>query len=344
MKGSVIKTVLYRFLGVGVLLIFIQLGGALGYYFIAHGDYSFFDGLYMTFITISTIGYGEVVDLSGSPVGRVFTMLVAMAGIITLTYTFSMITALIVEGNLTDSFRRKKMEKMIEQADDHFIVCSAERVGTHIVNELASTRRPYIVIEQHQEHIEELLEKHPETLYIMGDATDNEVLLKAGITRAQGLFATEDDDNRNLVVCFSASQLNPNLRVVSLAREPKNIDKMKHAGAASVISAEQIGGLRMASEMARPAVVSFLDTMLRDRERNLRIEEVSVPASMVGMSLLDLKLKRFRDLLLMAIQEGVNWIYNPEDAHLLTENSVLVFMGTPDARIKLEKEFKGAPE
>jgi len=325
----------------GTLLLFILLSGSLAYYIIGHRAYSFLDCFYMTFITISTIGYGEVIDLSASPSGRVFTMLMALAGIITLTYTFSMITALIVEGNLTDSFRRKKMEKMIEQSGDHFIVCSAERVGTHIINELASTQRPYVVIEQHPEHIEELLEKCPDALYVMGDATDNEVLLKAGIKRAIGLFATEDDDNRNLVVCFSASQLSPNLRVVSLAREPKNIDKMKQAGAASVISAEQIGGLRMASEMARPAVVSFLDIMLRDKERNLRIEEVSVPATLAGTSLLDLKLKRFRDLLLMAIKEGANWIYNPEETHLLSTDSVLVFMGTPDARIKLEKELKG---
>jgi len=344
MKESVIRAALYRFFGVGALLLIILLGGSLAYYIIGDRAYSFLDCLYMTFITISTIGYGEVIDLSASPAGRVFTMLVALAGIITLTYTFSMITALIVEGHLTDSFRRRKMEKMLEQSGDHFIVCSAERVGTHIVNELASTQRPYVVIEQHQEHIDELLEKHPDTLYVLGDATDNEVLLKAGIERARGLFATEDDDNRNLVVCLSASHLSPDLRVISLAREPKNINKMKHAGAASVISAEQIGGLRMASEMARPAVVSFLDIMLRDKERNLRIEEVPVPAAMAGMTLLDLKLKRFRDLLLMAIQEGANWVYNPGETHLLSANSVLVFMGTPDARIQLEKELKGAQE
>lgn len=316
----------------------------MGYYFIGNRDYSFLDGLYMTFITISTIGYGEVIDLSASPSGRIFTMLIALGGIITLTYTFSLITALIVEGNLTDSFRRKRMEKMIKRAEGHFIVCSAERVGTHIVNELAATQRPHIVIEQHQEHIDELIEKYPDTLYVLGDATDNEVLIKAGIERAQGLFATEDDDNRNLVVCFSASQLNPDLRVVSLAREPKNIEKMKDAGAASVISAEQIGGLRMASEMARPAVVSFLDIMLRDKERNLRIEEVAVPAGLAGKTVLDLKLKRFRDLLLMAVQEGANWIYNPEETHALSQGSVLIFMGTPDARIKLEAELKGAQE
>ena len=341
MKGSVLQTVLRRIAGVGVVLLFILLGGAVAYYFIGQRAYSFLDCLYMTFITISTIGYGEVVDLSTSPVGRVFTMLVALSGIGALTYTFSMVTALIVEGNLTDSFRRKKMEKMIEQSGGHFIVCSAERVGTHIVHELAATNRPFVVIEQHQEHIDELLETHPDALYLLGDPTDNETLLKAGIERACGLFATEDDDNRNLVICLSAKHLNSTMRVISQARESKNIDKMKRAGAESVISAEQIGGLRMASEMARPAVVSFLDVMLRDQDKNLRIEEAKIPAALAGKKILDLKLERFRDLLLMAVQEGTDWVYNPEEKYTLSKNSVLIFMGTPNARIKLEKELKG---
>ncbi len=322
------------------MLLFILLSSSLAYYFIGDRAYSLLDCLYMTFITISTIGYGEVIDLSASPAGRVLTMVVALSGIGTLTYIFSLITALIVEGHLTDSFRRMKMEKTIEQSGEHFIVCSAERVGTHIVNELASTQRPFVVIEQHQEHIDELLEKYPNALYLLGDPTDNGILLKAGIERAHGLFATEDDDNRNLVICLSASHLNPTLRVISLARELKNIDKMTHAGATSVISAEQIGGLRMASEMARPTVVSFLDIMLRDKEKNLRVEEVTVPAALAGKTLLDLKLKRYRDLLLMAIQEGPDWIYIPEETHVLSTHCVLVFMGSPETRIKLEKELK----
>lgn len=344
MTGNASKTILFRFLGVGTVLLLILLGGSLVYYLIGQRAYSFLDCLYMTFITISTIGYGEVIDLSVSPMGRVFTMLVALSGIGMLTYTFSMITALLVEGNLTDSFRRKKMETIIAQSCEHFIVCSAERVGIHIVNELAATQRPYVVVEQHQEDIDELLDKHPDALYLLGDPTDNETLLKAGIERARGLFATEDDDNCNLVICLSAKHLNPKLRLIALAREPKNINKMKHAGASSVISAEQIGGLRMASEMARPAVVSFLDLMLRDKEKNLRIEEVTVPAALAGKSLLELNLKRYRDLLLMAIKDGSEWLYNPEETQLLSADNVLVFMGTPKARIQLEKELKGTPK
>jgi voltage-gated potassium channel len=343
MKDRVIQSVMHRLAGVLILLLGILFGSSLVYYFIGHRTYSFFDCIYMTFITISTIGYGEVIDLSASPVGRAFTMLVAFAGIGTLTYAFSMITALIVEGNLTHSFRRRKMEQKIEQAQNHFIVCSAERVGMHIINELAATQRPFVVIEQHQDDIDALLQLHPDALYLLGDPTDNQLLQQAGVDRAAGLFATEDDDNRNLVICISAIHINPRLRIVSHAREPKNIDKMKHAGATSVISSEQIGGLRMASEMARPAVVSFLDTMLRDTQKNLRIEEVSIPPALVGKTLQDLKLKRYRDVLLMAIRVQDDWIYNPEETHLLAATSTLIFMGTPEARIHLENELKHMP-
>jgi voltage-gated potassium channel len=340
MKYRVAQSVVYRLSGVLILLLGIVFSGATIYYFIGHRAYSFLDCVYMTFITISTIGYAEVIDLSASPGGRAFTMLVAFAGIGTMTYAFSLITALMVEGNLTHSFRRRKMEQKIKLAKDHYIICGAERVGLHIVNELNATQRPFVVIEPHQNDIDAMLDLHPNALYLLGDPTDNQLLQQAGIDRAAGLFATEDDDNRNLVICLSAFHLNPKLRIISHAREPKNIDKMRHAGATSVISSEQIGGLRMASEMARPTVVSFLDTMLRDTQKNLRIEEVETPPVLAGKTLKDLNLKRFRDLLLMAIRVQDDWIYNPEESHLLTESSTLIFMGTPEARIQLENELK----
>lgn len=343
MKDHVNQSLAKKITDIAIILLIILFGGSLGYYFIGNRAYSFFDCLYMTFITISTIGYGEVIDLSASPGGRAFTILVALCGIGTLTYAVSTATALIVEGNLTHSFRRRKMEKKIALAQNHFIVCSAENVGMHIINELAATQRLFVVIAQHRENMDALLEKVPQALVILGDPTDNETLLEAGISRASGLFATDSDDNRNLVVCLSATHLNPKLRIVAHVREPKNMEKMKNAGAHSVISSEQIGGLRMASEMARPAVVSFLDTMLRDTAKNLRVEEVSIPAAYCGKTIRELDLKRYRDLLLLAVREQNEWIYNPEETHPLATGSTLVFMGMPAARIQLETDLANTP-
>ncbi len=339
MKNSVVHSIFLRLVIILSLLLFILFGCSLVYYFIGQRTDSFFDCLYMTFITITTIGFGEVTGFASSTAGRAFTMFVALVGIGTMTYAFSVVTALIVEGNLTDSFRRRKMEKKIALAERHLIVCSAERVGMHIINELSATRRPFVVIEQRQDAIDALLESRPDTLVLSGDPTDNETLQMAGIERASGLFATEDDDNRNLVICMSAKQMNPGLRIIAHAREPKNIDKMKRAGASSVISSEQIGGLRMASEMARPTVVSFLDVMLRDQNKNLRIEEVAVPARLAGKTLGELHLDRYPDLLLMAVHDGDNWVYKPEASQRVSASTILIFMGSPESRIRLEEEF-----
>jgi voltage-gated potassium channel len=292
----------------------------------------------MTFITISTIGYGEVIELS--PAGRVFTMLIALMGVGTLTYTFSIITATLVEGNLTDAFRHHKMEKKIEGLNGHYMVCCAERVGSHIIAELHTTLRPVVIVEQHQEHLEAMLERFPQALGLLGESSDNDVLTRAGIERAGGLFAAHDDDNTNLVLCLTARHMNPSLRIIAHCREPKNIAKMKRAGANSVVSAEMIGGLRMASEMARPAAVTFLDLMLRDKDRNLRIEEVTVPARFEGKTIEELQLKKICNLLLMALCEKGEWIYNPGPGCRVREGSTLIFMGTPQERIKVEKAFQ----
>lgn len=288
----------------------------------------------MTFITISTIGYEEVIDLSSSPSGRIFTMFIALSGIGTLTYAFSMLTASIIEGALTDSFRRLKMQKTIEKTHHHFIVCGSQRIGPHIIEELQSTHRPYILIEENEIALKLLQKKYPDILCIQGDPTDNEILKQAGIDRAEGLFAATEDDNNNLVICLSAHRMNLNLRIISHASNPKNIEKMKHAGASSVISSDQIGGLRMASEMARPTVVSFLDFMMRDKQQNLRIEEIPLSEKWAGKQVKDLNLKLHREILLLALRDGTQWTYNPEEKHVLKRSDILICMTTPDGRLK----------
>jgi len=343
MKNMIVRQIVHRLGAVLAVLAGLIVFASVGYYFIGRHQYSLLDCLYMTFITISTIGFGEILDLSASPGGRVFTMLVALCGIGTLTYSFSMITATLVEGTLTDAFRQHKMEKKIAALSGHHIICCAERVGSHVVQELMTTLRPAVILEQHPEHLDEMLKRFPAALGLIGDSSDNDLLLKAGIERAAGLFAAHDDDNTNLVVCLTARHMNPRLRTIAHCREPKNSAKMKRAGADSVVSAEMIGGLRMASEMARPAAVTFLDLMLRDKDRNLRIEEVTVPERLAGQTLEALRLKKICNLLLLALREQDDWIYNPPPEQTVSAGSVLIFMGTPEERIKLEKAFQEKP-
>lgn len=324
----------------GVILLMVISIGTLGYSFIAGQQHPFIDCLYMTVITITTIGFGEIIDLSHNPAGRLFTILIALSGIGTLAYLLSNLTAFIVEGELKEVFRRRSMEKKVSKFRDHYIVCGVSGVGYHILEELVATKRPHVLVDWEEGTIEKVLERLPDLAYIEDDATDNDTLLKAGIKEARGVFAVTGDDNQNLVITITAKQFNPQVRVVARCNDLKNVDKLKRVGADAVVSPTFIGGLRMASEMVRPEVVSFLDVMLRDKDRNLRIEEVPVPAALVGKALSALHLKRNHDVLLLAVREKEGWVYNPAEEYVLSEQSSLIFMGTPAAREKLEKHLK----
>jgi voltage-gated potassium channel len=327
----------------GGLLALVLAVGTAAYKHIGGDRATVLDSLYMVVITIATIGYGEIVDLSHSPGGRIFTMFLSFAGIGIMTYIMMSLTAFVVEGELNEAFRRRKMEKRIEKLRDHYIVCGADGVGTHVARELAATRRPFVVIDTDREKIERFHGADDGPPFVVGDATDNETLRKAGIERARGLFAVTGDDNQNMVISLSARQLNPGVRVVARCEEARNSEKMQRAGADSAVSPTRIGGLRMASEMLRPAVVTFLDVMLRREDERLRIEELPVPPAMVGRQLAALDLQRFKALLLLAVRTADGWTYNPPRDYVMQAGQTLVFMGSPEERVQLERALGGDP-
>jgi voltage-gated potassium channel len=213
-------------------------------------------------------------------------------------------------------------------------------VGFYIVSELCATKRPHVIVDTDKKSAERSLGLFQDEVFIEGDATESDTLLKAGIEKAKGLFAVTGDDNQNLVVSLTAKQLNPNLRVVARCNEIRNSEKMKKAGADAVVSPTSIGGLRMASEMVRPTVVSFLDTMLRDKEKNLRVEEVCVPDYFVCKAISALNLREYPHTLLLAVNTKEGWIYNPPDSYIIQPESTLVFMTTPEGRDELARFLK----
>jgi voltage-gated potassium channel len=334
--------ILKRFIWPVAALIAVLVIGTIGYRLMAGPQYSFLDTFYMTVITISTIGFGEIIEVALIPGGRLFTIFIAIAGIGVLFYIITNLTALLVEGEITKSFRRRKMERKAKDYTDHYIICGTGDLGLYISDELTATKRPHVMVDINKDTIDKILDTAKGRVFIEGNATDNDTLLKAGIMQARGLFAALGDDNQNLVVTLTAKQLNPHLRVVSRCNELNNSDKMKKAGADAVISPCLIGGLRMASEMVRPTVVSFLDIMLRDREKNLRVEEVHTPPSLSGQTISSLKLKRHPEILLLAIRTKGEWTYNPPDDCVIKPESTLVFIGSPKARQELEKELNRA--
>ena len=318
------------------LLAMLHLIGTIGYKLIGGPQYSLTDCLYMTFITIATIGYGEVVDLSQSPGGRIFTMIIGWAGIANTWYMMSMITAFIVEGEINVALRRKRMLNSIARLNRHYIVCGIGRVGANVAHELEVTGRPYVIIDVSQASIDGYRERYADSLCVHGDASDDGVLEQAGLAKAAGVFAVTGDDAKNLVITLSAKQANATVRVVARCHEVGYIEKIRKVGADDIVSPDFTGGMRIASAMVRPHVVNFLDQMLRS-DRSLRVEEIAVRRN-AGSRLGDLDLKS-REHVLLAIRGPGGTRFNPADDQTVEAGDVLVVMTTPDGRSALESRF-----
>ena len=327
-----LDTARYRRLFVAAgFLAFAVLVSASGYRFIGDGRWAWHECLYMAAITLSTVGFGETLPGMGElPLARSWTLVVIFMGSGTLLYFVSMLTALIVEGDLGGTLRMKRMQRRIDRLKDHVIVCGSGRTGTHILDELVATGTPFVLIDVDLENLQALaLEKGDEMLWIAGDATDDDILREAGIDRASGLVTALPDDRDNLFATVSARSLNPGLRIVAKSVSAENEAKLRRSGADAVVSPYNIGAMRMVSEMLRPTVVRFLDEMLRDRERNLRIEQVAVPVGcpLDGIRLGDAGLRAWSDLLVMAVQEadGV-YRYNPDCDYVLRGGMTLIIL------------------
>jgi voltage-gated potassium channel len=323
------------FIGSAIALAAVLSIGTVGYHLIGGPEYSLFDCFYMTFTTIATIGFGEIIDMSHKPEGRVFTVIIAVFGIGAFLNLFSTTTAFILEGDMNQALRRRRMHKLIDQLRDHYIICGVGRVGGNVALELSHTGREFVGIDHNVPALERYEEKFPDHLYLNGDGGDDELLLKAGIRHAAGVFAVTGDDNQNIVIALTAKQLNPAVRVVARCHEVRNIEKARKAGADATVSPDFTGGLRIASAMVRPTVVSFMDEMLKSND-NLRVEEIKIPASFPGR-----RLEQFvtanRDFLFVAVRETGAWQFNPPPEFLVKPGHILVVIANPRGRQALEQ-------
>src|ERR1017187_2499859 len=235
-----------------VLAIFVV--GVMGFRILGAPDHGWIDAIYMTTILLTTTGLREVVPTT-SPAAEVFTTVLLLFGATAAVYTLSMITAFIVEGDLTQGFRRRRMQKRIDAMQGHFIVCGAGQTGTSVIRELMSTDRVCVAMEHNHQHVAEITSAFPQVAVLHGDCSDDETLTKAGMQRAAGIVICTDDDKNALVTTVLARQLNPGVRVVARATSDKAASRLRQAGADGVVSPAQIGGMRLASELVRPSVV-----------------------------------------------------------------------------------------
>jgi voltage-gated potassium channel len=317
----------------------VMLIGTLGYRWLGGDQYSWLDCFYMTFITITTIGYSEVVDVTDYEYGRLFTIFIGLTGIGVLGYVLSTVTAFMLEGEFNEVRRRNKMEKKIGQLKGHYIVCGMGQIGSNVAHELAVTGRHFVMVDMNKSNLEHYVAQHPAQLYVMGDATDNEVLLAAGIKHAVGIFALAHEDNQNLVISLSAKQLNPEVRVIARCHDVKNVVKIKSAGADEIVSPDFTGGVRMVSAMVRPNVASFLDEITK-AEGDLRMEELVIPSRLHGKTL-DIFYQGNQEGLVMAVCTQGKWQFKPAADYQLHEGDVLMVMASVAARARMEEIARG---
>jgi voltage-gated potassium channel len=332
--------------GLFVMLVVI-LGGATGYYAIGQGQWGFFDCLYMTIITVTTVGYGETLQgMEAVPYARGFTMLLLLFGTGSIVFFASTITAVIVEGDLKNALFANKLKKRMKRMKDHVVVCGAGSTGRNVIEELIKTGVPVVAIDVNEVELRDIADKHPkaEYTYLVGDATDDDVMAQTNLPEARGIVAALSSDKDNLYLTVSARQDNPKARIVARCAELSHVDKLKKSGADAVVSPNYIGGLRLVSELIRPSVVRFLDEMMRDRRAAFRIEEITLGdgATALGSTLREARVRERFGMTVLAVrkkQDGV-WNYNPDAGEAIGPGMTLVVLGSSEQVAELRRQSR----
>lgn len=324
------------FFAVFMLLVILCIGTS-GYMLIENG--SFLDSLYMAVITITTVGYGEIIPLS--PTGRVFTIFLILAGVGFVLYLVGEVTESMVEGGLRKIMGRNNMEKRVAALKDHYIVCGFGRIGKVICKNFKENKLPFVIVESDPEEVRKIDELG--YLALLGSASSDEILLKAGIKHAKGLIAVVSSDAENVYIILSAKGLNPKLFIMARSSGAEGSEtKLLRAGADKVISPYFIGACRMAQLVVRPTVVDFLDLTVHGGELGLRLEElrVSEHSAFAGKRLMDSGLRKEYDLIVVAIKrEQGEMQFNPKPQTQILSGDILVVLGEHEHISALEKQL-----
>lgn len=314
----------------------VTLIGTFGYYLLGREQQAtLLDALFMTIITITTIGYGEIIRLD--ELGRVFTIFIALTGIGSLFYSLTVAMDYLVMIRISDPLGTKKMQKQIDGLEDHVIIAGLGRVGRQTAREMRDASMPFVIIDNRADA--QALAAQQGYLMIFGDASDDEVLQQAGITRARGLIVTSGDDATNVYIVLSARVLNPKLFIISRAVEETSIPKLTRAGCDRAISPHAIGGRRLAHLILSPMVIDFFDTVISRGEESLNLEGIGVRAEspIVGQCLSDLSLRERSGASVLVVLRGRQVLPNPEGCLVLEAGDRLLALGTSGQLKELEK-------
>jgi voltage-gated potassium channel len=319
------------------LVFAIILLGVSGYMILS--DYSFVDALYMTVITITTVGFGEVQPFT--PQEKIFTVFLILTSITVFGYAVSIFSEYLVSGKLFEQFKHRKVEKKIQSLKGHTIVCGFGRNGKQAILKLKNYHQKFVVVEKDKEIAAELDTNN--LLNIQDDATLDETLLRAGIKNAATLITALPSDADNLFVVLTANQLNNTCKIISRASNQSSYSKLKIAGASNVIMPDKLGGDHMASLVVTPDVIEFVDQLTIEGETTANLEEIAVddlPKKYINKTILDLDLRRETGCTVIGIRTpNRDYIINPEAETALTNGSSLIVLGRPEQIVKLRELF-----
>jgi voltage-gated potassium channel len=313
----------------------VVVGGTIGYIALGFG---LLDALYQTVTTVTTVGFREVQPLSDG--GKIFTIALIVLGVGTALYTLGVIIETLLEGHLPEVFGRRRMERKITGMREHVVVCGWGRVGRAIARDLVAMGAEPVVVDKDPIRIENV--PYPA---VLGDATDDEVLDRAGVRRARALVAALDTDAGNLFVTLSARALRPKLFIVARVRLEENEDKLRRAGADRVVNPQSIGGARMAAFVLQPYVTEFVDVVMHDRDIEFRLEEIPVfeGSPIEGCSIREAHVRDRTGALVLALRDqSGTFATNPPPESVIHADQVIIAIGTPGDLEKLQHLVTGA--
>lgn len=323
-----------------ILSVLLVSFGTAGYMLVA--QFPFVDALYMTIITLTTVGYGEILPLDTS--GRVFTILLILAGVGFVAYNLAYFSQLVLDGNLLHLYRRRKVKKKIEHLNDHYIVCGYGQMGQIIVDELLRYNTPVVLIEPDESLAPRIREKG--LLHLTEDATEEETLEAAGIRRARGLVTVVSKDTDNVFIVLTARDLNRDLLIFARSNTPGTERRLSKAGADRVVSPFAIGAYRIAHNILRPTVTDFVELALSGEGIELSMEEILIPQSapFVGKALRDSGIRGDYNLIVVAIKrKDGSMIYNPIPSEILDTDDTLVVIGPRDNLARFGADLFACP-
>ena len=321
------------FICLGIVLLAI---GTLGYVLI--DDWPVMDALYMTVITLTTVGYGEIRDISNT--GRLFTIFLIIMGVGFYLYVVSYIIQFLVEGRIREVLGRRRLEKQINRLKNHYIVCGYGRIGRVLCRYLVQKYLDVVVIEKNLDRIPIIDEDG--VLYIIGDATEEATMIRAGIDRAKGLLTVLATDAANVFLVLTARQHNPDVFIVARAEMNATKNTLLAAGADKVISPYDLGARRMAHAILRPTVIHFLELAFADDQTDIQLEEFTVgsKSTLAGVKLMDSNIRQDLNLIIISIKKSDgSMIFNPAADYLITQGDIVIAVGENRNLMKLERRL-----